>query len=122
MAHRYIALLRGINVGTSGRIRMDALKKLLEDVGFSRVSTYIQSGNVLFSSDLSEAAAKEAGIAFQSRLVDSRGAAQNAPAAWTNYALFYNGTFVTHEILSVKKFLALAGKGVGTVPDGPLGR
>ena len=71
---------------------------------------------------LIEAAAKEAGIAFQSRLVDSRGAAQNAPAAWTNYALFYNGTFVTHEILSVKKFLALAGKGVGTVPDDPLGR
>ena len=60
MMHSYIALLRGINVGTSGRIRMDALRKLLEDAGFSRVSTYIQSGNVLFSSDLSEAAAKDA--------------------------------------------------------------
>lgn len=36
---------------------------------------------------LVEAAAKEAGIAFRSRLFDSRVAAQNAPAAWTNYAL-----------------------------------
>lgn len=71
---------------------------------------------------LIEAAAKEAGIPFQSRFIDSREAAQNVPAAWTNYALFYNGAFVTHEILSVKKFLALAGKGSETVPDGLLGR
>jgi len=55
---RYIALLRGINVGTSGRIRMDALKALMEQAGFSRVETYIQSGNVLFNSDLTELAAK----------------------------------------------------------------
>ena len=43
MMQSYIALLRGINVGTNGRILMDALRKLLEDAGFSRVSTYIQS-------------------------------------------------------------------------------
>lgn len=60
MMQSYIALLRGINVGTSGRIRMDALRKLLEDAGFSRVSTYIQSGNVLFDSELPEQDAKEA--------------------------------------------------------------
>lgn len=57
--YRYVALLRGINVGASGRIRMDALKHLLEDAGFSRVVTYIQSGNVLFDSALSEEDAKE---------------------------------------------------------------
>lgn len=57
---RYIALLRGINVGTSGRIRMDALKRLLEEAGLSNVSTYIQSGNVLFDATLSEAEAREA--------------------------------------------------------------
>ena len=56
---RYVALLRGINVGTSGRIRMDALVLLLEEAGFAHVSTYIQSGNVLFDSPLSEADAKE---------------------------------------------------------------
>ena len=55
---RYLALLRGINVGTSGRIRMDALKRLLEDAGFREVATYIQSGNVLFRSDLAEDAAR----------------------------------------------------------------
>lgn len=33
--------------------------------------------------------------------------AQNAPTAWTNYTLFYNGTFITNEILSEKKFLSL---------------
>lgn len=57
--YRYIALLRGINVGASGRIRMDALKRLMESAGFSRVVTYIQSGNVLFDSPLSETDAKE---------------------------------------------------------------
>jgi len=57
---RYIALLRGINVGTSGRIRMNALKALMEQAGFSRVETYIQSGNVVLDSDLPEAAVKDA--------------------------------------------------------------
>lgn len=57
---RYIALLRGINVGPNGRIRMDALKQLMEQAGFARVLTYIQSGNVLFDSDLPEPAAREA--------------------------------------------------------------
>lgn len=51
---RYIALLRGINVGTSGRIRMEELRRLLEEAGLTNVSTYIQSGNVLFDSPLSE--------------------------------------------------------------------
>lgn len=57
---RYLALLRGINVGASGRIRMDTLKALMEQAGFSRVETFIQSGNVLFDSDLPEAAVKNA--------------------------------------------------------------
>ena len=57
---RYLALLRGINVGTSNRIRMDTLKRLFEEAGFSRVETYIQSGNVLFSSELPEEEARRA--------------------------------------------------------------
>ena len=56
---RYTALLRGINVGTNGRIRMDALKRLLEEAGLFNVTTYIQSGNVLFDSDLQEVEARE---------------------------------------------------------------
>ena len=34
--------------------------------------------------------------------------AQNAPIAWTNYAVFYNGVYITNEILSERKVLALA--------------
>jgi uncharacterized protein (DUF1697 family) len=45
---RYVALLRGINVGGKNLIKMPALKAAFEDDGFDNVSTYIQSGNVLF--------------------------------------------------------------------------
>ena len=46
----YIALLRGINVGNSVKINMKELKILFEQCGFSNVSTYINSGNVIFKS------------------------------------------------------------------------
>ncbi len=46
----YVALLRGINVGGKNPIKMPALKAAFEADGFEDVSTYIQSGNVLFSS------------------------------------------------------------------------
>ena len=46
----YLALLRGINVGGNNLIAMSALKSCFERQGFTDVRTYIQSGNVLFSS------------------------------------------------------------------------
>jgi uncharacterized protein (DUF1697 family) len=46
---RYVALLRGINVGGKNLIKMTDLKACLEKQGFAEVSTYIQSGNVLFT-------------------------------------------------------------------------
>ena len=52
--------------------------------------------------------AEELDIPFQAVLLDSREKAQSAPSAVTSFALFYDGRFVTHEILSVKKFEALA--------------
>lgn len=45
----YLALLRGVNVGGKGLIRMSELKECLEKAGFTDVRTYIQSGNVLFA-------------------------------------------------------------------------
>lgn len=48
---RYIALLRGINVGGNNIIKMADLKKAFEEMEFEKVKTYIQSGNVLFNSD-----------------------------------------------------------------------
>ncbi len=44
----YIAILRGINVSGKNVIRMDHLRSLFVSLGFRNVSTYIQSGNVLF--------------------------------------------------------------------------
>lgn len=58
-----------------------------------------------------EQAARENGIPLKTIKIDSREKAQNAPAAWTNYALFYNGEYVTNEILSEKKFLAMCETG-----------
>lgn len=48
---KYIALLRGINVGGKNKISMPELKELFEQSGFFEVSTYINSGNVIFSSE-----------------------------------------------------------------------
>ncbi|UMB60667.1 DUF1697 domain-containing protein [Lutibacter sp. A80] len=49
--HIYIALLRGINVSGKNKIKMIELKQLFLDIGFSEVNTYIQSGNVIFSTN-----------------------------------------------------------------------
>lgn len=46
----YIAMLRGINVGGNTPVRMDALRSLVAGLGHTQVTTYIQSGNVLFKS------------------------------------------------------------------------
>jgi uncharacterized protein (DUF1697 family) len=46
---KFIALLRGINVSGQKKIKMTDLKNLFEDLKFTNVETYIQSGNVLFS-------------------------------------------------------------------------
>jgi uncharacterized protein (DUF1697 family) len=54
----YVALLRGINVSGRNKLPMTALTALLEGLGYEDVVTYIQSGNVVFTS-----AAKEAKVA-----------------------------------------------------------
>jgi uncharacterized protein (DUF1697 family) len=48
---RYVALLRGINVGGRNKVPMADLRAALEDAGHDAVTTYIQSGNVCFASD-----------------------------------------------------------------------
>lgn len=45
---RYIALLRGINVGGNSKVPMPELKRCFEALGFGEVKTYINSGNVIF--------------------------------------------------------------------------
>lgn len=51
---QYLALLRGINVGGNNVIKMVDLKTCFEYMGFTDVTTYIQSGNVLFSSEVQD--------------------------------------------------------------------
>ncbi|HEX6947934.1 MAG TPA: DUF1697 domain-containing protein [Acidimicrobiia bacterium] len=50
MAKKYVALLRGINVGGKNKVPMTELRETLEEGGYESVRTYIQSGNVLFES------------------------------------------------------------------------
>src|SRR5947209_6236026 len=54
----FIALLRAVNVGGTGKLSMPALKAAYEAAGLARVSTYIASGNIVFESNKSAAAVK----------------------------------------------------------------
>jgi uncharacterized protein (DUF1697 family) len=47
---RYVALLRAVNVGGTGKLPMTELRSMCIDAGFARVETYIASGNVVFDS------------------------------------------------------------------------
>lgn len=75
----FVGLLRAINVGGTGKLPMSELVTLCQEAGFERVKTYIQSGNVVFETRLSEAKAqsklqraltsklgKEAGVTLRS--------------------------------------------------------
>lgn len=48
----YVSLLRGINVSGQKPVRMPELKSLYESLGFEQVVTYVQSGNVVFTSSV----------------------------------------------------------------------
>jgi len=56
----FIALLRAVNVGGTGKLPMTELKAMCETLGFAGVRTYIASGNVVFTSRKSESAVKKA--------------------------------------------------------------
>lgn len=51
---KYVALLRGINVGGNNKIEMKRLVATMSQTGFEEVSTYINSGNIFFSSNDTE--------------------------------------------------------------------
>ena len=65
----YVALLRGINIGKR-RITMDALRTIAQGCGFGAVQTYVQSGNVIFTSRRSAATV---GRALHGRILDESG-------------------------------------------------
>ncbi|MFC0508278.1 DUF1697 domain-containing protein [Micromonospora costi] len=59
---RYVALLRGINLGSHARIAMADLRRLVTGLGHEDVRTYLQSGNVVFASAVRDAERLAAGI------------------------------------------------------------
>jgi len=56
----FVALLRAVNVGGTGKLPMVELKAMCESVGFMSVKTYIASGNVVFQAQKTEAQVKAA--------------------------------------------------------------
>ena len=106
----YVALLRGINVGGSNLIRMTALKACFEAQGFGNVTTYIQSGNVLFTAGRASQHALIAGIeralsktfAYQSRVVvrsleQMKSAVENAPTGFGRQPSVYRDDVIFFE-------------------------
>jgi uncharacterized protein (DUF1697 family)/uncharacterized protein YdhG (YjbR/CyaY superfamily) len=61
--YAYVAFLRGINVGGKNIIKMDRLRAEFEKMGFSSVKSYIQSGNVIFQSEMLDKARIEEALA-----------------------------------------------------------
>ena len=96
----YVALLRGINVGGRNVIGMAELRNCFESQGFSEVATYIQSGNVIFRSALSEAGGLTARI-------------EEMLAA----AFDYPGKVVLRFLLQMRAVVAEAPAGFGDRPD-----
>jgi len=47
----FVSLFRAINVGGNNQVRMEALRELHEKLGFGKVTTLLQTGNVVFESD-----------------------------------------------------------------------
>lgn len=77
----YIALLRGVNVGRAKRVAMADLRKLMGDMGFSRVRTLLNSGNVVFMAphiphrqikrSIEDALVMKLGVASRVTVIDS---------------------------------------------------
>lgn len=91
----YIALLRGINVGGNSMVRMVDLKACFEELGFKNVTTFINSGNVMFMSreesaekltkQIEDAIEKRFGFKVLTLVLDSkryRSIVENAPKDW----------------------------------------
>jgi uncharacterized protein (DUF1697 family) len=120
----FVALLRGVNVGGNNVISMRELKESFEGVGFARVSTYINSGNVIFTTketdprklerkmeqmlvkdfDL-EAKVVVRSLSEMEQLIESLPASWNGDREWR-----YNVIFLRHTIDSEKILDELAPK------------
>ena len=95
----YVALLRGINVGGHNLIGMPALKACFESQGLREVSTYIQSGNVLFT------AGRSSPLVLTSQIEMA-----------LSKAFDYESRIVLRSFEEMKRTVSRAPKGFGTRP------
>lgn len=85
------------------RFRQQAKEPRVENSGFTLYYTAQCPFTAKYVPVLEQTAA-EKGLPLKTIKLESREAARNAPTPFTTYSLFYNGAFLTNEILSVKKF------------------
>jgi uncharacterized protein (DUF1697 family) len=98
---RYVALLRGINVGGNNLIKMADLRACFEEAGHRDVVTYIASGNVLFTP------ASAAAPAALTRSIE----------ALLSLAFNYRATLVLREHKQLREIVRKAPRGFGATPD-----
>jgi uncharacterized protein (DUF1697 family) len=108
----FVALLRGVNVGGNNMISMKALKGSFEELGFSKVSTYINSGNIIFKTKEKDPRKLEKKIEqmlardydLNSKVVvrsltEMETLVENLPRSWTgDGSRKYNVIFLRHTI------------------------
>lgn len=109
---RYVALLRGINVGGNNKVDMKTLKRAFEEAGMEDVITYINSGNIIFSHKemphaklaavLEKIIEKEFRLAIKVLLRDLKNlkaVAKTLPASWqTNAEMKCDVMFLWEEV------------------------
>jgi uncharacterized protein (DUF1697 family) len=114
----YVALLRGVNVGGNNMISMSSLKKSFEAMGFPHVSTYINSGNIIFTTKESDARKLEKKIEqmlSKEYQLDSKVVLRNLPemeklvaslprnwtgdTGWRYYVIFLRHTIDSEKVL-----------------------
>jgi uncharacterized protein (DUF1697 family) len=83
MSTVYILLFRGINVGGNKIVKMETLRKVLGEAGFGDVATYIQSGNVVLTSEKAE----DTVVATVTRLFDETFGFSSRPTIRSSKAL-----------------------------------
>lgn len=121
----FVALLRGVNVGGNNMISMRELKVSFEELGFDAVSTYINSGNIIFKTKEKDARKLEKKIEqmlardynLNSKVVvrsvgEMEALVQNLPPTWTGDTTWkYNVIFLRHTIDSADILAELPTKG-----------
>lgn len=120
----FVALLRGVNVGGNNIISMKSLKTSFEQMGFSDVSTYINSGNILFKAKERDARKLEtqieAMLSSKHKLgckvvvrsfLEMANLIENLPKNWSGDTQWkYNVIFLRHSIDSEKVLESLGPK------------